>query len=111
MKYYEEALKEFDESRQVVIFSDDTDWCKEQPLFESDRFLVCEGGGPYTDLCMMSKCTDFIIANSTYSWWGAWLCDNKDKVVVYPNLWFGPNNIDKSTADLFPPEWRMIDEH
>jgi len=111
MKYYEEALKQFDSDRQVIIFSDDTDWCKQQPLFESDRFLVCEGGGPYTDLYMMSKCADFIIANSTYSWWGAWLSDNKEKVVIYPDRWFGPNNIDKSTADLFPPEWRMINEH
>ena len=111
MKYYEEALKEFDESRQVVIFSDDTDWCKEQPLFDDDRFLVCESAGPYADLCIMSKCSDFIIANSTFSWWGAWLSDNEDKLVIYPDKWFGPNNIDKSTADLFPPEWRMINEH
>ena len=54
MKYYEEALKQFGDDRQVIIFSDDTDWCKQQPLFEGDRFLVCEGGGPYTDLYMMS---------------------------------------------------------
>ena len=111
MKYYEEALNQFDSDRQVIIFSDDTDWCKAQPLFEGDRFLVCEGGGPYTDLYMMSTCDDFIIANSTFSWWGAWLSRNKEKVVIYPDRWFGPNNIDKSTADLFPPEWRMINEH
>ena len=111
MKYYEEALNQFDSDRQVIIFSDDTDWRKAQPLFEGDRFLVCEGGGPYTDLYMMSKCDDFIIANSTFSWWGAWLSHNEDKLVIYPDLWFGPNNIDKSTADLFPPEWRMINEH
>ena len=111
MKYYEEALNQFDSDRQVIIFSDDTDWCKAQPLFEGDRFLVCEGGGPYTDLYMMSKCDDFIIANSTFSWWGAWLSHNEDKLVIYPDRWFGPNNIDKSTADLFPPEWRMINEH
>ena len=111
MKYYETALRAFGSDRQVIIFSDDTDWCKQQPLFEGDRFLVCEGGGPYTDLYMMSKCDDFIIANSTFSWWGAWLSYNKKKVVIYPDRWFGPNNIDKSTADLFPPEWRMIDEH
>ena len=111
MKYYETALRAFGSDRQVIIFSDDTDWCKAQPLFEGDRFLVCEGGGPYTDLYMMSKCDDFIIANSTFSWWGAWLSHNEDKLVIYPDLWFGPNNIDKSTADLFPPEWRMINEH
>ena len=81
MKYYEEALNQFDSDRQVIIFSDDTDWCKAQPLFEGDRFLVCEGGGPYTDLYMMSKWDDFIIANSTFSWWGAWLSHNEDKLV------------------------------
>ena len=111
MKYYETALRAFGKERQVIIFSDDTDWCKQQPLFEGDRFLVCEGGGPYTDLYMMSKCDDFIIANSTFSWWGAWLSRNEDKLVIYPDRWFGPNNIDKSTADLFPPKWRMINEH
>ena len=111
MKYYETALRAFGQERQIIIFSDDTDWCKQQPLFEGDRFLVCEAGGPYTDLYLMSKCSDFIIANSTFSWWGAWLSDNEDKLVIYPDKWFGPNNIDKSTADLFPPEWRMIDEH
>jgi len=58
----------------------------------------------------MSKCSDFIIANSTFSWWAAWLCDNMDKVVIYPNRWFGPNNQDKSTKDLFPQEWRVINE-
>jgi len=110
VSYYEEAYKNFDEPT-VLVFSDDTEWCKQQPLFEGDRFLVCEGGGPYTDLYMMSKCDDFIIANSTFSWWGAWLSHNKEKVVIYPDRWFGPNNIDKSTADLFPPEWRMINEH
>ena len=111
MKYYETALRAFGSDRQVIIFSDDTDWCKQQPLFEGDRFLVCEGGGPYTDLYMMSKCDDFIIANSTFSWGGAWLSHNENKLVIYPDRWFGPNNIDKSTADLFPPEWRMINEH
>ena len=111
MKYYETALRAFGSDRQVIIFSDDTDWCKQQPLFEGDRFLVCEGGGPYTDLYMMSKCDDFIIANSTFSWWGAWLSHNENKLVIYPDRWFGPNNIDKSTADLFPPELRMINEH
>jgi len=110
LKYYENALNEFDRDRQVVIFSDDTEWCKNQELFSDDRFLVCETNNSYVDLCIMSNCSDFIIANSTFSWWGAWLCNNKDKVVIYPNKWFGPNNNDKSTKDLFPEEWRVIDD-
>ena len=109
--FYENALKEFPEDQSVFIFSDDPVWCKEQELFASDRFSVCESGSSYVDLCLMSMCSDFIIANSTFSWWGAWLSRNKDKKVVYPSKWFGPNNGDKLTKDLFPEEWRMIDEN
>ena len=108
LSYYEKALKEFDDDRQIVIFSDDTKWCGEQELFSGDRFLICETGHPYIDLCIMSKCSDFIIANSTFSWWGAWLCNNKDKVVLYSDRWFGPNNEHKSLKDLFPPTWKMV---
>ena len=107
MKYYEEALNQFDSDRQVIIFSDDTDWCKAQPLFEGDRFLVCEGGGPYTDLYMMSTCDDFIIANSTFSWWGAWLSDSEQ--VIAPSGWFaGSNNEQMDTSDIVPKSWSVI---
>jgi len=105
MKYYETALRAFGSDRQVIIFSDDTDWCKAQPLFEGDRFLVCEGGGPYTDLYMMSKCDDFIIANSTFSWWGAWLIDNPNKKVIAPKKWFGQQFAHYNMNDLIPEGW------
>ncbi|HCX21907.1 MAG TPA: alpha-1,2-fucosyltransferase, partial [Cytophagales bacterium] len=65
LDYYEQALKKFDANRQVVIFSDDPDWCMEQALFADDRFIVSQSAGPYHDLYMMSQCSDFIIANST----------------------------------------------
>ena len=106
LDYYENALKQFSDNRQVIIFSDDSKWCKEQDLFSDDRFLVSEGNGPYHDLYMMSKCSDFIIANSTFSWWGAWLA-NTGKVVA-PSLWFGPNNADKTTKDLYLEEWIVL---
>ena len=110
MSYYENGLDCFDEDRQVVIFSDDPQWCFEQKLFDNDRFLVSQSNSPYHDLYLMTQCSDFIIANSTYSWWGAWLCMNPFKEVIYPNRWFGPNNASKSTADLFPRSWRIINE-
>ena len=110
MSYYKNALDCFDEDRQVVIFSDDPDWCFEQELFDDDRFLVSQTNSSYHDLYLMTQCSDFIIANSTYSWWGAWLCQNPNKEVIYPNRWFGPNNASKSTIDLFPRSWRMINE-
>ena len=54
----------------------------------------------------MSRCRDFIIANTSFSWWGAWLADyNK---VIAPAKWFGPNNADKNTSDLFCSDWITI---
>ena len=111
LSYYENALKQFDSDRQVVIFSDDPEWCKGQELFTNDRFLISEINNSYVDLCLMTMCSDYIIANSTFSWWGAWLSQNLNKTVIYPNKWFGPNNADKSTKDLFPEEWRVVNEN
>lgn len=106
LDYYEEALKKFDANRQVVIFSDDPDWCMEQALFVDDRFIVSQAAGPYHDLYLMSKCSDFIIANSTFSWWGAWL-SNRGKVIS-PKKWFGPNNSHLNTKDLYPEHWEIV---
>ena len=108
LDYYDEALKKFDDNRQVVIFSDDPEWCNEQNIFDNDRFLISKDNGPYHDLYMMTKCNDFIIANSTYSWWGAWLSDNIKKKVIAPKRWFGVNNEDKNIDDLFPSDWILI---
>ena len=106
LQYYEESLKKFDSNRQVIIFSDDTAWCKKQNLFEDDRFLVSEEQDQYHDMCLMSLCSDFIIANSSFSWWGAWLA-NKGKVIA-PSKWFGPNNANNNTKDLYCDHWEVI---
>ena len=106
LDYYEKALSKFDSKRQVVIFSDDPQWCVEQKLFESDRFIVSSGNDSYIDLYLMSQCDDFIIANSTFSWWGAWLA-NRGKVIA-PKKWFGPNNSHLNTKDLYPEHWEII---
>jgi hypothetical protein len=105
LSYYEEALKHFDD-RQVIVFSDDPEWCKEQALFSDDRFLVSESEDNKIDLCLMTFCTSHIIANSSFSWWGAWLA-NSQKVIA-PLKWFGPNNADKETKDLIPETWTII---
>ena len=64
-------LKEFDDDRQVIIFTDDPKYALENELFSDDRFIVSEGNSSYHDLYMMTQCDDFIICNSTFSWWGA----------------------------------------
>lgn len=102
LEYYEKVLTNFDDDQDVVVFSDDPKWCSEQKIFSSDRFLISEGNDTYHDLCLMSLCSDFIIANSTFSWWAAWLANSKN--VYYPINWFGPA-ADNDTKDLFPSNW------
>mgnify|MGYP003135977492 FL=1 len=105
LDYYESALKLFDSDREVIIFSDDTEWCKDQELFADDRFAVAEGGDQFYDMCLMSMCDDFIIANSTFSWWGAWL-GNRGKVVA-PKQWFG-EALSHDTKDLYCKDWIVL---
>lgn len=106
LDYYQNALDHFDKDRQVVIFSDDPKWCKEQKIFSDDRFLVSETKNSRYDLHLMSKCSDFIIANSTFSWWGAWLA-NTGKVIA-PQKWFGPALEHKNIQDLYLDKWIKI---
>jgi len=112
IKYYEAALKHFDDDRNVIVFSDDPEWCKQQDLFSDDRFMVSENDDNRVDLCLMSMCNDFIIANSSYSWWGAWLSANKDKKVIAPVQWFGKTGYtkDHDTKDLIPNDWIRISD-
>ena len=105
LDYYKSALDLFDSDREVIIFSDDTEWCKEQELFADDRFAVAEGGDQFYDLCLMSMCDDFIIANSTFSWWGAWL-GNRGKVIA-PKNWFG-ETLGHDTKDLYCKGWTVL---
>lgn len=106
LDYYEEALSKFDSDREVIIFSDDIFWASSQELFQPDRFIISDGNSSYHDLYMMTQCSDFIIANSTFSWWGAWL-GNTGRVIA-PSKWFGPNNSHLNTKDLYPENWEII---
>lgn len=110
LEYYEEALSKFDSDRTVVIFTDDIEWCKNQELFKPDRFLISETGNNVYDLCLMTLCTDYIIANSSFSWWGAWLSQNPDPVVIAPSKWFGTTGYTakNNTEDIVPDRWTQI---
>ncbi len=120
--YYEEAYKNFDEPT-VLVFSDDLEWVKQQKFFQGDNFLISEfnlrydhlsdnidGQGnsliPFYDLYMMTQCNGAVIANSSMSWWGAWLQENTTLPIVAPTPWFGTTalqNIDPK--DLVPNDW------
>jgi len=122
--HYEYLLeKHFSNNQPVLICSDDLDWVKEQKLFQGDRFYLSEtrvyypkevlnGAGqmeislvPFYDLCLMSMCSDAIIANSSLSWWGAWLQKNPNKKVIAQSPWFGDRLSFNNTKDLIPESW------
>lgn len=104
--YYKESLDKFDSNRQVVVFTDDSEWAFNHEFFSDDRFIISEKVGPYHDLYMMTQCSDFIIANSSFSWWGAWLANTG--TVIAPKKFFGPNLAHKNTKDLYPREWKLL---
>ena len=110
IEYYREALSGFDPDRTVIIFSDDVKWCKEQEIFKPDRFLVSETDNNVYDLCMMTMCDDYIIANSSFSWWGAWLSHNPNPTVIAPKKWFGDTGYTakNNTEDICPDRWVRI---
>ena len=109
LDYYEKALSYFDKDREVVVLSDDPTWCMEQSLFADDRFMISESRNQYIDLCLMTKCSDFIIANSSFSWWGAWLSTSSEKQVIAPMKWFGPPlDAQHNTKDLYCEGWMKL---
>ena len=104
VSYYKKAMAKFSSSRKFLIFSDDLAWCKK--VFKSDRFLFSNNAKDYEDLLLFSLCPDGIIANSTFSWWGAWLNAHPQKQIIAPSQWFADNK--HNTKDLIPKGWITI---
>ena len=106
LDYYERALNIFP-NQTVLIFSDDPQWCQNQELFEDDRFMISDNDDQYIDMCLMTMCKGHIIANSSFSWWGAWL-SNSERVIA-PKGWFeGSNNSHLDTSDIYCSEWTVL---
>jgi hypothetical protein len=124
IKFFEDALEQFPKDTLCFVFTDDMEWCKSQELFKQERFLFNEknerysyksidGSGklqntllPQIDLCLMSLCSGGIIANSSFSWWGAWLQNNRGKVIAPdPKKWFGSAMTNLDTSDIVPKRW------
>lgn len=107
LDYYYRAINKLLQKLPIdvsfFIFSDDVSWCKENLKISSEHFYV-ETKEDYHDLYLMSICKHNIIANSSFSWWGAWLNDNASKNIIAPKKWFA---IDVAT-DLIPKNWIKI---
>lgn len=108
LDYYSEAIKLITDKVSNVslfVFSDDIPWCKENFKFNLPIEFI-ETNNPHSDLFLMTQCKHNIIANSSFSWWGAWLNNNANKIVIAPNRWFA--NKDVNTKDLIPSSWRKV---
>lgn len=113
--YIDEAIRyvsyrtEEDNKPKVLFFSDDIEWCK-SVYGKYDRTEFCEEKDEFKALSIMASCSHNIIANSSFSWWGAWLNPNPDKIVVSPSFynWFGPGFTGSPPKDLIPYNWHQI---
>ena len=106
MEYYELALKHFDKNTNLLVFSDDPEWCQQQELFADDSIMISQGNDADIDLCLISKCNYHIIANSSFSWWGAWLADSEQ--IIAPIKWFANDTADKSVKDMSFGNWLWL---
>jgi hypothetical protein len=95
------------EEPTYFIFSDDIEWVKNNLSFPKNSYFIEHNNGleSYNDMRLTSLCDHHIIANSSFSWWGAWLNLKKNKIVIAPRLWFA-NGDDCST--IVPDGWLRL---
>jgi hypothetical protein len=105
-EYYAEAIRFMKQKIKkplFYVFSDELDWCRENLPFNGETVRFISGFQDYQDLLLISSCAHQIIANSSFSWWGAWLNTNPDKIVVAPKTWFANSDLD--TRNVVPAAW------
>jgi len=107
LTYYRDAVAHITEhvsSPHFFIFSDDIEWCREHLNLDFPATYIDHNTGDdsYRDMQLMSLCDHHIIANSSFSWWGAWLNPSPEKIVIAPIRWFSAGY---QTDDLVPSEW------
>lgn len=100
-QYYRNAIERFP-NKNFLIFSDDKNWCKQ--VFKGNNFKIVENEPDYVELYMLGQCSDNIIANSSFSWWGAWLNENPHKIVISPKNWIKTQNCE----DIYCENWIKV---
>lgn len=106
LDYYKKAISIIGSGKHYLIFSNDITWCKENLDFIEKKTFI-EENTDYQDLYLMSMCKDNIIANSSFSWWGAWLNKTHNKKVICPSIWFGPSFY-TDTLGIYCENWLKI---
>ena len=113
-EYYQEAMdriKREVENPVFFIFSQDFDWINENLTFDKEEVHFIDwnkGKDSYIDMQLMSLCKHNIIANSSFSWWAAWLNKNPEKRIFAPARWFRKEERNEDLKDFYPEEWKMI---
>jgi hypothetical protein len=105
MNYYNKAIRAMRSSgvHRFFIFSDDIEWCKEN--FKGPEFAFLQSKD-YIEMWLMSICNNNIIANSSFSWWGAYLGNPENRLIIAPSQWFADNEEDG--LDIVPDKWIKI---
>jgi hypothetical protein len=107
LDYYKEAISNIPDDCLIFIFSDDIEQASNYFKFLNRPFCIPDTDDKYVDMCLMSLCDYHIIANSSFSWWGAWLSNSKK--VIAPSKWFGENpNMPKNWSDIYCNNWKII---
>ncbi|MCK4386486.1 MAG: alpha-1,2-fucosyltransferase [Candidatus Pacebacteria bacterium] len=109
LEYYKKAIEKIDRkisNSHFFIFSDDIEWCKQHFDELNNIYFVDKNLPDYETLIAISKCKHQIIANSSFSWWGAWLNSNPNKIVIAPAQWY--NNLKINISDRLPKNWIRI---
>lgn len=111
LEYYQRAIEYIEnkiEAPCFFIFSNDIEWCKENFKLENCHYIDWnKGEESYRDMQLMSLCKHNIIPNSTFSWWGAWLNNNPNKIVIAPEKWFN-DCANMNYSDIVPENWIKI---
>jgi hypothetical protein len=114
LDYYNKAIdhiKRHVESPQFIVFSDDIEWGKNNLIIDNAIYVNWNTGiDAYRDMQLMALCKHNIIVNSTFSWWGGWLNQNVDKIVIAPAKWLNSHRQTNFSKFVFP-EWIAIDNN
>ena len=94
---------------KLFVFSDDPTWARKHLPFASQSLFIDVNPPdlPEQDLRLMAACRHFVLANSSFSWWGAWLGEKSDSLVYAPKRWFKTLKLD--ARDLLPERWQRVD--
>jgi Glycosyl transferase family 11 len=111
LEYYQAAIdlvRQRVKSPVFYIFSDDLQWARQNLAVPEPRQFISHNCNQrdWEDLRLMSACKHFVIANSSFSWWGAWLSTNPDKLAITPKRWFADQKY--SDRDVVPTSWVRV---